>query len=166
MKGIQGNDETSVGRMISHECATAVFEILVSERILLSDMSLDLDASKEQVKMLLDANIPSSYRKEYHRNESLILDTVMRSRFVNLYYLLRVRSNFKECSPLSYLIVALISTLLSVLFIPGPSFRGILRCHSEKPNLGGRAGMSYSPLLFEHDYAFLIFVTPCFFHDS
>ena len=94
MKGIQGNDETTVGRMISHECATAVFEILVSEGILLNDMSLDLDASKEKVKALLDDNIPSSYSDEYHRNESVILDTVMRSRFVNLYYLLRVRSKY------------------------------------------------------------------------
>ena len=57
---------------------------------MLDDFSLDLDVPKYKVKEILDVKMPPNSIDEYHQNESFILDTIMQSRYVNLYYLLRV----------------------------------------------------------------------------
>ena len=91
MKGIDNNTYGSNEcNKISPECANSVFEICAENDILLDDSSLDLSLSRENVMEVLDSNIPSSCREEYRDNRMTIMDTLMRSRYVNLYYLLRV----------------------------------------------------------------------------
>jgi hypothetical protein len=87
MKGI--NDGSNRGSKVSPECASAVIEICVSEGLVLDNYSLDLDLSRHTLNDVLAANIPSSCSEEYDQHKSFILDTIMRSRYVNLYYLLR-----------------------------------------------------------------------------
>ena len=88
MNGI--NDELSEGNSVSKECANAVFGICVSEGLVGEDCSLDLDVTKDKVKEVLDSNIPPTYSQEYQKNKCFVLDIIMLSRYVNLFYLLRV----------------------------------------------------------------------------
>lgn len=90
MHGIRDSNALEKHSKISSGCAGAVLDLCVSERLVLDNFSLDLDVSKVKVKEVLDARISPSYSEEYHQNESFILDTIMCSRYVNLYYLLRV----------------------------------------------------------------------------
>lgn len=90
MKGIEDNNASSLGNKISANCANAVFEICVSEGLVLDNFSLDLDISKDKVTEVLDTQIPVFCSEEYCQNKQFIVDTIMRSRYVNLYYLLRV----------------------------------------------------------------------------
>jgi hypothetical protein len=130
MKGI--NDGSNRGSKVSPECASAVIEICVSEGLVLDNYSLDLDVSRHTLNDVLAANIPSSCSEEYDQHKSFILDTIMRSRYVNLYYLLRVRCCSEWC------IVSLFCSFSYtdlLLFCQGSSLGGVLRCNSQKPDL-------------------------------
>jgi hypothetical protein len=90
MKGIQENNAAKEdNNVVSSDCARAVLEICSEQGLTLADFSLDLCVPRSKVKEVLGANIPASCSEEYRNNESFILDTIMRSRYVNLYYLLR-----------------------------------------------------------------------------
>ena len=91
MRGRNNNDTDGSNKCnsISPECAYAVFDICVAKGLLHDDSSLDLSLSKDSVMDVLDSNIPPSCSAEYRDNKSSILDTIMRSRYVNLHYLLR-----------------------------------------------------------------------------
>lgn len=88
MNGI--HDDLSEGNSISYECANAVFGICVSEGLVCEDYSIDLNVTKDKVKEVLDSNIPPTCSQEYYKNECAVLETIMLSRYVNLFYLLRV----------------------------------------------------------------------------
>lgn len=90
MKGIQENNAAKEdSNVVSSDCACAVLEICSEQGLVLADFSLCLGVSRGKVKEVLGASIPASCSEEYRNNESFILDTIMRSRYVNLYYLLR-----------------------------------------------------------------------------
>jgi hypothetical protein len=128
MKGIRHGDEIVERAQICSECADAVFQTCVSQGLLLDNLSLDLDLSRDNVKMVLDDNMPLFYSKEYQENESVILDTIMQSRYVNLYYLLRVSSCLNHIIDVMCISDhSLVNT--AICHILGPSFRRILCCN-------------------------------------
>lgn len=91
MKGIQdpGQPASSTKGLLSTECAEAVYDICVSEGLLL-EQSVDLDASEGSVERILDSNMPALYQGEYSRNRGAVVETILHSRYSNLYKLLRV----------------------------------------------------------------------------
>jgi hypothetical protein len=89
VKGIHHDKESSGKDLVSSECASAIFDVLASEGVLQDDYSLDLNVPKDHIKSMLDSKLPSSCREEYDENQGSILNAIMRSRYVNLYSLLR-----------------------------------------------------------------------------
>ena len=74
---------------LSHQCAQVIFDICVSERILQDDFSVDLEMPNDTIKCILDSNIPSAYWQEYSCKKDGVVETILHSRYVNLYNLLR-----------------------------------------------------------------------------
>ena len=104
MKGVQDNKASRAVGKISETCANAVLEICVAEGLVLDNFSVDLDISKDKVKEVLDAKVPLLCSEEYHLNSQFIVDTIMRSRYVNLYYLLRVSPDCNITFPIASVI--------------------------------------------------------------
>jgi hypothetical protein len=75
--------------LISVDCAHAIYDVCTSEGLLPDDSSLVLETSEDTIKTILDSNIPALYQQEYSLNRDAIVDTILRSRYVNLYNLLR-----------------------------------------------------------------------------
>ncbi|KAL3783516.1 hypothetical protein HJC23_009481 [Cyclotella cryptica] len=73
--------------LISSKCARSIIDICTAKGIL--HFAVYLDVSQEEVRLILDTYIPEMQSKEYRENESHILHTIMISRYVNLFYLLR-----------------------------------------------------------------------------
>lgn len=87
--GDQNNSHSETSKGISSECAEIVFDICRSERILQQDFSVDLGMSEDKVRSILDSKIPLSHRDEYIQNRGFIIKTILHSRYINLYNLLR-----------------------------------------------------------------------------
>lgn len=115
MKGVQQNSEERPD-WLSQECANAVYDICVSGGLLHDDCSLNLDASEDTVRNVIGSNIPASHKEEYVKHEDDVVKTIMHSRYVNLYKLLRVSQpllaetySFEVlCSQFTYLLLPLI----------------------------------------------------------
>ncbi|KAL7527053.1 hypothetical protein ACHAXR_001775, partial [Thalassiosira sp. AJA248-18] len=92
VKGMQNKEEhhTSTKALLSSECAGVVYDICVSERLLLDDYSLALETSENAIKKIIDSKIPSLHREEYSHNRDAVVKTILHSRYANLYNLLRV----------------------------------------------------------------------------
>jgi len=78
------------GSFLSPECAAAVYGACVSGGLTREDSSLDLDATVGSITAVIDSRIPDEHREEYARKRGGIVETILRSRYVNLYNLLRV----------------------------------------------------------------------------
>ena len=78
------------GSFLSPECAAAVYGACVSGGLIHEDSSLDLDATVGSITAVIDSRIPDVHREEYARKRGDIVETILRSRYVNLYNLLRV----------------------------------------------------------------------------
>ena len=91
-KGVQTTVTTLVPpqRMLSPECAEAIYNICASEGLLQDDCSVTLDASKDSIIEILSSKIPVLFQEEFALNKVGIVETVMQSRYVNLHNLLRV----------------------------------------------------------------------------
>ena len=126
VKGVQQNSEERPD-LLSEECANAVYDICVSGGLLNDDCSLNLDAPEDTVRnvigsSILGSSIPASLKEEYVKHEDDVVKTIMHSRYVNLYKLLRVSQpllaetySFEVlCSQFTYLLLSLI--------LPGPPF--------------------------------------------
>lgn len=115
VKGVQQNSEERPD-WLSQECANAVYDICVSGGLLHDDCSLNLDASEDTVRNVIGSNIPASHKEEYVKHEDDVVKTIMHSRYVNLYKLLRVSQpllaetySFEVlCSQFTYLLLPLI----------------------------------------------------------
>ncbi len=77
-------------RMLSPECAEAIYNICASEGLLQDDCSLTLDASKDSIIEILSLKVPILFQDEFARNKGGIVNTILHSRYVNLHNLLRV----------------------------------------------------------------------------
>lgn len=89
MKGLRPNSKEEEG-LLSSDCATAIYDICVSEGLLHDDSSLNLDVSEDSAAKLIDLKIPALNNDEYLKHREEVIRTIMRSRYVNLYSLLRV----------------------------------------------------------------------------
>ena len=77
-------------RLLSPDCAETIYNICASEGLLQDDCSVKLDASKDSITQILSSKIPCSFQEEYDQNKDGIVKTILQSRYVNLYNLLRV----------------------------------------------------------------------------
>jgi len=76
--------------LLSQDCANTVYDICVSGGLLHDDCSLNLNASEDIVRNVIASSIPTSHKEEYVKHEEDVVKTIMHSRYVNLYKLLRV----------------------------------------------------------------------------
>ena len=75
---------------LTDECANAVLETCERNGII-SGGAIDLDLTRAQLCKYFDSNSDLSSLDEYHEKKEEILEVVLRSRYVNLYNLLRDR---------------------------------------------------------------------------
>jgi hypothetical protein len=105
VRGVRGME----GSFLSPECATAVYGASVSGGLTREDSSLDLDATVGSITAVIDSRIPDEHREEYARKRGGIVETILRSRYVNLYNLLRVsgrkRAVAQECPPFAFVLI-------------------------------------------------------------
>lgn len=92
VKGVQNEMESSTcsKELLSVECASAVFDTCVSEGLLNNDYSLILDTTEDSISEILDSKVPGLYQEEYSCNRDEVVKTILHSRYVNLYRLLKV----------------------------------------------------------------------------
>lgn len=87
MKQLTGTDCGCAG--VSSECAAAIIKVCEEEGIVGKDGAVDLDIGREQIDDLLRSKLGGELLKEYISHEAAVLDTILLSRYVNLYKLLR-----------------------------------------------------------------------------
>lgn len=87
--GILTRDMFSANRLLSVECAAAVYDVCISEGLLHTDCSLNLDMSADDIKMAIDAKIPPLHQDEYSQRRDEVVKTILHSRYANLHNLLR-----------------------------------------------------------------------------
>mmetsp|Transcript_21505 Transcript_21505/g.45143 ORF Transcript_21505/g.45143 Transcript_21505/m.45143 type:complete len:707 (-) Transcript_21505:160-2280(-) len=75
--------------ILTPECAAAIFDVCVSENILHADFSVDVTLSRVDITKILDSTVPSLHMDEYSAKKEDVVDTILRSRYVNLYNLLK-----------------------------------------------------------------------------
>lgn len=75
--------------ILTPECAAALFDVCVSENILHADFSVDVTLSREEITKILDSTVPSLHMDEYSSKKEDVVDTILHSRYVNLYNLLK-----------------------------------------------------------------------------
>ncbi|KAL7453881.1 hypothetical protein ACHAWC_005525, partial [Mediolabrus comicus] len=92
VKGVDNikNPSSKGGDMLSLECAHAVFDICALDgSILLDDSSVNLDISGSTIQAILDSNISAEHKEEYMANRKEVVDTILHSRYCNMYNLLK-----------------------------------------------------------------------------
>jgi hypothetical protein len=86
VEGLQQDGSDAVGQ----ECAESIVECLQTANLLSKDGALDLSATLQDVEVALDVGMTSeAYREEYQAKRSYVVATILRSRYRNLYSLLR-----------------------------------------------------------------------------
>ena len=91
-KGVENikNPSGKGGDILSLDCAHAIFDICASEgTILLDDSSVNLDISGSTIETILDSNMPDEHKEEYVNNRKEVVDTILHSRYCNMYNLLK-----------------------------------------------------------------------------
>ena len=81
----------STKTLLSPECARTVYKICATSGLLHDDGSLILDTTDNEIKKIIDSKIPTQHREEYYQNSDMVVKTILHSRYVNLFNLLRVR---------------------------------------------------------------------------
>lgn len=84
-EGMQGDGLGAV----SSECAEAILEVLRTSGIVSVNDDVDLEASREAVDAALSAGLKCDHLNEYTTQKDGVLATIARSRYMNLYSLLR-----------------------------------------------------------------------------
>ncbi len=83
------NDPKRDKQNLTPECAAAIFDICISEQILHADFSVDVALSRKDIANILDTKVPSLHMEEYSSKKEDVVSTILHSRYVNLYNLLR-----------------------------------------------------------------------------
>ena len=91
VKGIACNGNNRPDVLLTAECAGAAFEACRSSGLLNDDSSVDLDATADSIRETLRERIPRPHQDELHLNLDAVIETILRSRYVNLLKLLGVR---------------------------------------------------------------------------
>lgn len=77
------------GAGVSASCADAIMNVCEKREIVSPDGAVDLDITAEKIDELLCSELKGSELKEYRSHEAAVLNAILRSRYVNLYKLLR-----------------------------------------------------------------------------
>lgn len=86
MDGIHGDGTETV----SKECANEIIAVLRRAGSLTNDFAVSLDLSREDINLALESNMKNELMKtEYLSKRDVVLDVIMRSRYCNLYSLLK-----------------------------------------------------------------------------
>jgi len=73
---------------LSDDCANAVMECCEASGFMSLEGGIDLQLTPEQLCGHLDDSLDEDIQKEFEANKDLVLDTILRSRYINLYVLL------------------------------------------------------------------------------
>ena len=84
-EGIRGDGSDS----ISSTCASAVFEALVAGSAMEPDGAVNLEVTRDDMHSLLERSLDGKELEEYNARSNAVLDIIARSRYSNLYSLLR-----------------------------------------------------------------------------
>jgi hypothetical protein len=76
------------GHHLSLECSSAIIDSCISTGIVTPDGAVDLEITPVELIRKLDYAIPSEMVTEYKSQQEIIVDVIMRSRYVNLQKLL------------------------------------------------------------------------------
>lgn len=85
MEGIVGDQSDTV----SEHCAEEIISCLQAADLLTNEGALDLDAGQDTLGNILDEGLRGQFRDEYAAKRAGVLAVIFRSRFKNLYTLLR-----------------------------------------------------------------------------
>ena len=81
--------ESQFDQILASITARAVMDVCESTQITSAEGAVDLELAGDDISRLLDSNMPEEYQKEYQSKKDEILDIILRSRYANLYSLLR-----------------------------------------------------------------------------
>lgn len=87
VKQLTSVDEDCAG--VSQSCANAIMCVCEHNGIVSADGAVDLDVTREEIDQLLCCKLEDANLKEYVSHEAAVLNTILHSRYVNLYKLLR-----------------------------------------------------------------------------
>ena len=82
------NDYHNDFALLSPACAGVVMDVCHTHGIVTSDGAVNLDLSRKDIVNLLDNNIPAMHQYEYIASKGTVVDTILQSRYINLYALL------------------------------------------------------------------------------
>ena len=81
--------ESQFDQILASITARAVMDVCESTQITSAEGAVDLELTRDDVFRLLDSNMPKEYQEEYKSKKDDIVGIIMRSRYTNLYSLLR-----------------------------------------------------------------------------
>jgi len=82
-------DEASDGAGVSEGCASAIVAAMRSSGALAKDGAVDLDLTREDMDKILESGLRGGALEEYRSFKAAVLNVIVRSRYKNLYSLLR-----------------------------------------------------------------------------
>ena len=82
------NDYHNDFALLSPACAGVVMDVCHKNGIVTSDGAVNLDLSRKDIVNLLDNDIPAMHQYEYVASKGTVVDTILQSRYINLYALL------------------------------------------------------------------------------
>ncbi len=94
------NLTNTAGAFLSAGCALAICDVCAMGGLLHDNSSLVLDATEDIIRTIIDSGIPPVHREEYLAKRDGIVESILHSRYVNLYNFLRVRENVEWGSSL------------------------------------------------------------------
>ena len=84
------NNEYDIGyTLLSPACARVVMDVCHKHGIVTPDGAVDLDLSRQDIIKILDDKIPAMHQYEFISSKGAVVDIILRSRYANLYALLR-----------------------------------------------------------------------------
>ena len=87
-KGIACNGSNRPDGLLTEECASAVFEACRASGLVNDDSAVDLDATADSIRVIISEKVP-------RKHLDAVIETILRSRYVNLLKLLGVRLSSK-----------------------------------------------------------------------
>ena len=82
-------EDASTSTGLSTDCAASVVAALRAQGVVAADGAVDLDVSRDTIRAVLDQTLEGEALAEYQRSSDSVLEAILRSRYRNLYSLLR-----------------------------------------------------------------------------
>jgi len=81
--------ESQFDQVLSPLAAHAVMDVCETAQLTSPEGAVDLELTREEIADLLDNSLPQEHQEEYKSKKDETLDVILRSRYINLYSLLR-----------------------------------------------------------------------------